>query len=289
MNTQALILHGLQASIVGTVFSFGLRATVADAGFLLRHPGLLLRSVVAVFVAMPLVALLIVEVFALPRATEIALVVLALAPIPPLLPKKGTKAGGEGAYALGLMVMMGLLSVALIPLILMALGTYFHREFGMSPLAIAKVVVVMIVIPLLAGMTVRAAWPALAAKLVGPIALLSLILLLGCAALVLYAVMPAVTHLVGNGTVLAIAAFVIVGLLVGHLLGGPVPERRTVLALSTASRHPAIALAIAKSNFPDEPHLAATIVLYLLVATVLAIPYIQWRRRSAPSGVANPG
>jgi BASS family bile acid:Na+ symporter len=52
------------------------------------------------------------------------------------------------------------------------------------------------------------------------------------------------------------------------------------LALSTASRHPAIALAIAKGNFPDEPYLAATIVLYLLVATVVAVPYVKWRRRS---------
>ena len=54
-----------------------------------------------------------------------------------------------------------------------------------------------------------------------------------------------------------------------------------VLALSPAARHPAIALAIAKTNFPDEPFLAATIVLYLLVVTVLAIPYVKWRRRSA--------
>ncbi len=56
-----------------------------------------------------------------------------------------------------------------------------------------------------------------------------------------------------------------------------------MLALSTASRHPAIALAIAKTNFPDEPFLAATIALYLLVVTLLAIPYIKWRRRTESS------
>lgn len=287
LTAQAIIVLCLQASIVGTVFSFGLRASVSDALFLVRHPGLLLRSILAVFVVMPLVAIAIVGAFALTRATEIALVVLALAPIPPLLPKKESKAGGEGAYALGLMVLMALLAIIIVPLLAALLGAAFNRDFSMSPRAIAKVVVIMIVLPLLTGMAVRGAAEAFATKLARPIALVSLVLLLGTAALVLYAVMPAVLKLVHNGTVLAIVAFIVIGLVVGHLLAGRVPERQTVLALSTASRHPAIALAIAKTNFPDEPFVDATIVLYLLVVTLLAIPYVAWRRRrTRPRGAA---
>lgn len=280
MNTQALILHCLQASIIGTVFSFGLQATVSDALFLVRHPGLLLRSVVAIFIVMPLVAIIMVEVFALTRATEIALVVLALAPIPPLLPKKESKAGGEGAYALGLMVVMGLLAIVMVPLLASLLGSWFDRDFRMPPQAIAEVIVIMIVLPLLAGMVARALAPALAAKLARPIALGSMVLLLCAAAPILFAAMPIVFNLLHSGTLLAIVAFILIGLGVGQLLAGKGPQRQTVLALSTASRHPAIALAIAKTNFPDEPFLAATIVLYLLVVTVLAIPYVKWRRRT---------
>lgn len=280
MNTQALILHCLQASIIGTVFSFGLQATVSDALFLVRHPGLLLRSVVAIFIVMPLVAIVMVEVFALTRATEIALVVLALAPIPPLLPKKESKAGGEGAYALGLMVVMGLLAIVMVPLLASLLGSWFDRDFRMPPQAIAKVIVIMIVLPLLAGMVARALAPALAAKLARPIALASMVLLLCAAAPILFAAMPIVFNLLHSGTLLAIVAFILIGLGVGQLVAGKGPQRQTVLALSTASRHPAIALAIAKTNFPDEPFLAATIVLYLLVVTVLALPYVKWRRRT---------
>jgi len=280
MNTQALILHCLQASIIGTVFSFGLQATVSDALFLVRHPGLLLRSVVAIFIVMPLVAIVMVEVFALTRATEIALVVLALAPIPPLLPKKESKAGGEGAYALGLMVVMGLLAIVMVPLLASLLGSWFDRDFCMPPQAIAKVIVIMIVLPLLAGMVARALAPALAAKLARPIALASMVLLLCAAAPILFAAMPIVFNLLHSGTLLAIVAFILIGLGVGQLVAGKGPQRQTVLALSTASRHPAIALAIAKTNFPDEPFLAATIVLYLLVVTVLALPYVKWRRRT---------
>ncbi len=279
MNTQTLILHCLQASILGTVFSYGLQATVSDALFLVRHPGLLLRSVLAIFIIMPLVAIVMVDVFALPRATEIALVVLALAPIPPLLPKKESKAGGEGAYALGLMVVMGMLAILLVPLLAWMLGAYFDRDFGMPPTSIARIILVMIVLPLLAGMLVRIVAPALARTLARPIEVASLVLLLAAAAPVLFAAMPIVVNLLHSGTLLAIVAFIMIGLAVGQLLAGAVAQRQTVLALSTASRHPAIALAIAKTNFPDEPFLAATIVLYLLVVTLLAIPYITWRRR----------
>lgn len=282
MNTQALVLHCLQASILGTVFSYGLQAAVTDALFLVRNPGQLVRSVLAIFVVMPVAAVIIVEIFALPHATEIALVVLALAPIPPLLPKKESKAGGEGAHALGLMVVMGLLAIVMVPLLLWLLGNYFDRDLKMPPQAIAKVIVVMIVLPLLAGMVVRAIAPALAARLARPIALVSLVLLVVIAALILSKVTPIVVNLLHGGTLVALIAFVVIGLAVGQLLAGPVPQRQTVLALSTASRHPAIALAIAKTNFPNEPFLDATIVLYLLVVTVLAIPYVQWRRRRTP-------
>jgi BASS family bile acid:Na+ symporter len=85
--------------------------------------------------------------------------------------------------------------------------------------------------------------------------------------------------LVGNGSIVAMAAFVVIGLAVGHALGGPSAEHRLVLALSTASRHPAIALAIAKANFPDEPHLGATIILYLLVSLLIGVPYQIWQNR----------
>jgi len=75
-------------------------------------------------------------------------------------------------------------------------------------------------------------------------------------------------------TLLAIAAFVVAGLAAGHMLGGPEPEHATALALSTASTHPAIALAVAKINFPNEMYLGATILLYLIVLTVITVPYV---------------
>ena len=95
------------------------------------------------------------------------------------------------------------------------------------------------------------------------------------------------TELIGNGHVLAIAVFVAIGLLVGHLLGGPEPENRVVLALSTASRHPGVAMAIAAGTSPDEKLTIGAILLYLVVNTIISIPYVRWAR--ARQAAAVPG
>jgi len=58
--------------------------------------------------------------------------------------------------------------------------------------------------------------------------------------------------------------FVVAGLVVGHLLGGPPRDQASVLALSSACRHPMMALTIASANFPDE-RFGAAVLLYLLV------------------------
>jgi bile acid:Na+ symporter, BASS family len=61
-------------------------------------------------------------------------------------------------------------------------------------------------------------------------------------------------------------------------MGGPDPNQSVVLALSSACRHPAIALSIAAANFPDE-HFGGTILLYLIVNAIVGIPYVEWQRR----------
>ncbi len=72
-----------------------------------------------------------------------------------------------------------------------------------------------------------------------------------------------------------------IGLAVGHWLGGPDPNDRTVLALAAASRHPGVALAISSANFPGDEAVLPALLLYLLAATVLAIPYVKWRKRAS--------
>jgi len=279
MTLQQAVLLVLQASVLLTVFGFGLQSTVHELTYLLRRPGLLARTLFAMFVVMPIFAVVLVRMFDLRPAFEIALVALAISPVPPLLPRKEGKAGGQSAFALGLVAAVSLLAIAVVPLSLAILGRLSTRPLQMPPEAVAKVVVVMTLLPLVAGAIVRAIVPAIADRLEKPVRVVATAMLTGGAAALLIAALPAIAELTDGGTLLALTAFVVTGLATGHFLGGPRPDDAIVLALSTPSRHPAIALAVAKFNFPNEPHFGATILLYLLVLTALTLPYVARQRR----------
>ena len=107
--------------------------------------------------------------------------------------------------------------------------------------------------PLATGMVVRSFMPGLADWIEKPLALIAMVLLGLTVVVLLVAIGPAILALIRDPTVIiAIVVFLAVGLAVGHVLGGPNPNHSVVLALSTACRHPAIALSIAAANFPEE-------------------------------------
>jgi BASS family bile acid:Na+ symporter len=279
MSAQQVILFVMQLSIFLTVFGFGLDATIDDVLYVVRRPKRLLLALLAMFVVMPLLALALDKAFEFRPEVEIALVVLALSPIPPLLPRKQGKAAGSASFGMGLMVTMALLSIAIIPLGATLMGAAFHRSFTVPPLVIAKLIVVMAVLPLLAGMAVAAFMPRTTLRIFKPVRLLANLLLPAAGLVIVWGARHALLAQVGESTVIALVVFIVAGLVAGHLLGGPAPRDRAVLALSTASRHPGIAIALASANFPDVHAVTPTIGLYLLLNLVLSMPYVMWHRR----------
>ena len=272
----------LKASILLIVLAIGLRASLQDATYLFRRPGRLLRALLAINVLMPFFAVAIALLFDLNRAVEIALVALAVSPIPPLLPKKMLKAGGSESYVIGLMIAMGLLAIIFVPLAMEILEQVFNVPLKMTFASIAVLVFTTLMLPLGVGITLHTLIPALAERLTKPISVIASIGLLGCVVAILFAAAPAIWTLIGNGTVLALAAFVVFGLAVGHALGGPGPEHRTSLAIATASRHPGIAIALAHANFPEQRLAMAAVLLYLLVNALVSVPYHFWIKRQVP-------
>jgi BASS family bile acid:Na+ symporter len=135
--------------------------------------------------------------------------------------------------------------------------------------------------PTLAGVIVRHFAPGLAAKLEGPLGKVAMLLLLAGAGLLLAKAAPQMLALIGDGTLLAMALFVALALLVGHLIGGPDPGDRSVLALATACRHPAVAMTIAHMASPGEKAIPAAVLLYLIVSLLVTLPYVAWRKKAA--------
>jgi BASS family bile acid:Na+ symporter len=278
MDLKQLVTLTLQVSIVSIVFSFGLRSTQAELLYLWRRPGLLLRSFVSVLIIMPIAAVVLTSLFELRRTVEIALLALAISPMPPLLPRKQLKAGGRQSYALALTATMAALAVVVDPLAVELLSRYYGRPLEIAPGVIGRIVLITVLAPLVAGIALRAWLPDRAGRLAGAVGRFATILLAVGVVLLLAGAWSGVWAAMGDGTILAMVVFVAIGLVAGHVLGGPDPEHSVVLALSSATRHPAIALSVASANFPEE-RFAGTILLYMMVGALASLPYLAWRRR----------
>ena len=273
MSLQTLILFVLKASILLNVFAIGLKAGVHDATYMFRRPRKLAKALLAMNILMPLFAVAFVLAFHLKHAVEVALVALAVSPVPPILPRKLRKAGATESDTIGLLVAVGILAIVFVPAAMEILERVFHVPLRMTFASVAALVFITIILPLALGIAVHTLAPVAADRLVNPIAKIASIALLLCAVVILFSGAPAIWELTGNGTLVAIAAFVLVGLLIGHFVGGPKPENRTGLALATASRHPGIAIALAVANFPEEKLAISAVLLYLLVNILVSIPY----------------
>jgi len=226
MALQSLILFALKASIVLSVFAVGLEARFGDAAYLLRRPGLLVRSALAMNIVIPIVAAAMALWFDLPEAAEVSLVALSVSPVPPVLPKKQIKAGGESSYAIGLLVGAAAVAIVFVPLAVELLALTFTTPIHISPWPIAALVLATVLAPLTVGMLAGRLAPELAARFAKPVALVaSIVLALGFLAVLLTAG-PSIVALTGSGALRAIAAFVLIGLAVGHFCGGPDPHHR---------------------------------------------------------------
>jgi bile acid:Na+ symporter, BASS family len=283
MDLATLVGAAIQASVFLIVFSLGLGSTQEDALYLLRRPRQLVRSLLSMNVVMPLVAAGLAAVFDFPGALNISLVALAVSPVPPILPKRQLRAGGRASYAVGLLMAAALLAIVFIPLALKLIALGFGKEAHVPEAAVARLVAITVLVPIAAGIVVRRLAPAFAARAARPISLGAMALLGVIVVLLLIRAWRPAVSLIGDGHVLALAAFVAIGLIVGHLLGGPHPRDRVVLALATASRHPGVALAIAAANFPQEKRVMGAILLYLLISLIVSVAYLAWRRRQLAS------
>lgn len=277
MSLAALVPIALDTSIFLTVLGLGLRTSVGDATSLVREPSRLARSLVAMMVVMPATAVLLARSFDLHPAVKIALVALSVSPVPPLWPKRTLKAGGDESFTLGLLVATAAMAIVIIPVAMEAFQRVFSIQLRMPPDAVARLALMTVLLPLGLGLVVRRLTPGFAAGVAKPIGFLATLLLTASVLAIVLKLGPAAMSLIGDGTLVAMTAFALVALAAGHLLGGPAREDRLVLALASASRHPAIAIAIAELNFPGETLVAPAVVLHLLVSAVVTTPYVRSR------------
>jgi BASS family bile acid:Na+ symporter len=253
--------------VVASMLSIGASLKFNEITRPLRSARLVAVTLVANFVLMPLVAFTLARALWLDEAFGIGLVLLGCAAGAPFLPKLAELSKGDLGFAVGMMVILTVVSVGYLPLILPLLLPGAAVDAG----KIALSLVVLMLLPLGVGLIIRARYPRFA-DLVKPVLVkisnIALVLLLLLIAVVNF---DKVLQVFGTRAILAALLLVAAGLALGWLLGGPDAETKRVMALGTSSRNFAAALVVANQSFSD-PKVAVMIIVGAIVGFAVLIP-----------------
>jgi BASS family bile acid:Na+ symporter len=277
IKDDTMLLLILKISIAALIFAIGMTAKVEDIIYLWRRPVLMMKSVAAMYLVMPAVAVLMTYVFELPARTELAIVILAICAGAPLLPKKLIKFGGDPAFVFSLIVNTSLIAIITVPASLHLLADIISLDTtAVAATGVARVILKTFLQPLAIGMLLRWAAPTLAER-IGEILLKIAGVAMGLCAIAVLASNFRVVFEVGLPSLLAFGAFTLAAILTGHLFGGPDQSDRTSLAIACSSRHIGLALLIA-ANAPGQ-HALELVVAYLLASAAVSIPYVLWIKK----------
>ncbi|TFU03355.1 hypothetical protein EUV02_09245 [Polymorphobacter arshaanensis] len=285
MDPAMLVKLVLVAGIVLIVISIGVRSRPEDTLQLIRNPGLGVRAMTAMFVAVPAFVLFITWLIPFDVPVRAALLALAVSPMPPIIPRKEMNIGGDANYAIGLQVLGTVFSIVAVPFMLMAVALVFGVSGEFDPFTMSKLLVVTVGAPLVIGMAIgrlRPDWRDGVAVWAGKLGTWAL---LAGAVVVLFGTWQTMLALIGGGVLVTIVAIIGFALAVGHWLGGPDEGNRGALAVACAARHPGVAIALSTTVFPErQVEITGAVLLFLLVNLVVTVPYMKWRQKVVAHG-----
>ena len=275
--TVSLLKAGTSAAVIGLMFSSGLNMAPGHLMFFRGRFPLLLKSLLAVLVFVPLAALVVVYLIRPVHGAAVGIALMASSPAAPLMLTRASKAAGRLDYTGSLHLILAVLSIAATPATLAIMASSIGFEAKIDPLEIAKLAFTMILLPVGLGLFVRKKSPAAAEKLSCPLTRIFGVLLI-LVVIVLFAMTYRFIFEMDFRSYAAVALFIALALAAGHFSAPDVFEERTALALEAAGRNPGFALVIAQLNFPHAKPVAF-LMPYLLVFFLLSAVYISWHKR----------
>lgn len=274
------LLLGL--SLAGLVLTVGLRSGSGALVYVLRRPGLLFKAILAVEIIPPVAAAALIWLLPLEPVVKAGIMLMAISPVPPLVPGQELGIGARKEYAYGIYFSMALLTIVAVPLVFDFAARLFGHGRTLPFHLIASTVATGVLIPLTLGAIIRMLAPDFAYRAATWVYRLSMVLVVIVFLPILASIWPAMRDLIGNGAVIAMAVLTVITLAGGHLLGGPADLDRATLAVAASVRHPGIAMLIANTAFEDK-RVTAAVLLYLLVSMVVGVFYKQWFKRTHPA------
>jgi BASS family bile acid:Na+ symporter len=274
-----LINIAVTITLVELMVAIGLGVPLADVIGVARNWRLVARAALANYVCVPAAAVGLLLLFRAEAMVAAGFLIAAVCPGAPYGPPFTAIAKGNVAVSVGLMVILAGSSALVAPLLLHFLLPLTSGSDSLNVNA-SKMVVTLLVtqlLPLCVGLTVRQGRPNLAARLLKPANLISIVLNFSVIGLILGVHFQTLMAIRPIGF-LGMLALVLAALAAGWLLGMPGSGSRKAMAITTSVRNVGVGLVIATSSFPATPAVTATLAFALFQTVVLALVALGWGR-----------
>jgi BASS family bile acid:Na+ symporter len=275
----AYMMKVVMVSVIFLMLGVGLSTAFGQVIAVARQVRLIGIGVLANFIVVPVLIYLSLVWLPLSPDVKIGIMLMAAAPIAPMVPPFVGMARGNVAYAVGLMTIVALLSVPLTPLIIDFALPKSTEGVVLDPMQIIRTLLIAQLIPISVGMTIRQVSPKWSERLLKFVPKIGQFGLIVGVALLLA---KDTTQILSLGLLphLVMALMVIGSLFIGDwMLIGETDDNRRSLAVSTAIRNVPLAFLIAGENFPDTV-VAPVTLLFGVFTMVLSIGYGKMTARS---------
>ena len=252
---------------VSNLGAMGLQVKVPEVIVALRNKKTLMLIFVWGWVVGPALGYLITWVLPLAEPYVIVVFLASLAPCAPFLQQMVVKARGEMAFAGAVIPLVAVGTVVLMPLI----APLLIPGLTIDAWALAKPLLLTILLPLLIGAAIRYYADAGATRIfpaVKVFALLSTLMTIVWA-LILYG--PAMLDTAGSLALLSMTIFMVgMGLITYRFGFGMTQAQRSVMALGMGTRNIAAVLAAALAIPNADPRIVTMVIMWTLWSVVLA-------------------
>jgi bile acid:Na+ symporter, BASS family len=267
MSLTAFVNILTTIALMALMVSIGLRVRLKEVFQTACQVRLVVMSVVANFVLVPLFMAGLLYLFQTPPLVSAGFLILAVCPGAPIGPPVTVLAKGNVPIATGAMVILAGLSALLAPVILTILLEWLSpgSEVRIDSLEITKILMVTQLLPLGVGFGLCHWTPGLAELLVKPVGSIANVLLFSVVGLIVATQYHTLEAFQPRGW-MGMFLLLVVSLATGWFCGGTNRAIRCALAVTAGLRNAAVGLVIVTTNFAGTPAVTA-VVAYALVST----------------------
>ena len=272
--TQSLPL-AIAVFLATAMFSLGLDLRMAQIVESLRNRRLMVVSLIASVVVVPMIALALAGVIPMDDSLRTGFLLYAFAAGTEAGPKFVQMAKGNAAFAVGLLAVLIVITVVGVPMVISFVVPDAHVDRGKVLLKL----LLAVGMPLGIGLYISERREQLAVRLSTVMHRAAMILLLLVLAQLFYVHFDAMLSL-QSGALAAGLLFFPIAFGVGYAMGGPERADRRALAIMAFARSASIAMMIAGQVFAHDPKVMAMIVVMAMLTVTLTASASLWLRRT---------